>query len=277
MTSSSVMSETQSLNKSVIANAEEKVKKFYQQHTEIKASHGWLHIQSVFEHSCKALLSLEHTTCTLPCKVQTEIKLAALLHDMDDRKYFPETTDGDEYPNASKILNEVGLSKKESPESYEQILKMISWVSCSKNGNTVPPEVEENDAYYLLIPRWADRLCAVGTKGVVRCYQYNQEVGRPLSSENSPRPSNEAELWSKYALPTKLEEYMKRGGTSTDMISHYYDKLLHIAKPPKEIVRNQYLEQQAKSMSKVLVDVCLRYGRTGQVDEEHIKRLIEDH
>ncbi len=254
---------------SIITKAEELVKEFYVQHSEIKVSHGWGHIESVVDHTNKAILSLEQT---LPSTVKMEIKLAALLHDMDDKKYFDTPTG--KYPNADKILKAVGISSFQNAKSHEQILKMISWVSCSTNGNKVPPEVEKNNSYHLLIPRWADRLTAVGAKGVVRCYQYNQECGRPLSSEASPKPSNEDELWSKYTLPSKLDEYMKRGGTSTDMISHYYDKLLHISKPPKEIVRNLYLENQAESTSKELVEVCLRYGRTGQVDEEYIKQLM---
>lgn len=261
-------------NHSIILNkAEEKVKEFYFQHTEIKASHGWKHIDLVLEHTQKALLSL---VPPLPSKIRMEVQLAALLHDVDDRKYFPGTNHG-EYPNADSILSQVGISEVENRDSHAQIIKMISWVSCSENGNKVPAEVEENDTYYLLIARWADRLCAVGEKGVVRCYQYNQEFNLPLSSEDSPRPLNEEELWTKYAIPSKFEDYINRGGTSKDMISHYYDKLLHIAKPPNEIVKNPYLEQQAEAASEALVEVCLRYGKTGEVDEEYIKKLmIED-
>ena len=274
----------------IISIAEEKVEKFYQHHTEIKASHGWEHIRSVLDHTNKALLSLENdkhnsSSCngvslnstmtndhSLAPHIQTEIKLAALLHDVDDRKYFPNTPRG-EYPNATKILHELGF-KTSSQETINQIIKMISWVSCSENGNEVPDEVRAKNAYHLLIPRWADRLCAVGKKGVIRCYQYTQESGRPLSTQASPRPTNEEEIWSKYALPSKLDEYMQRGGTSTDMISHYYDKLFHIAKPPSDIVRNPYLEREAESLSRELVEVCLRYGKTGKVDEEYIMKLI---
>ena len=125
-----------------------------------------------------------------------------------------------------------------------------------------------------MIPHWADRLEAVGSRGVVRCYQYNKENNQPLSSEASPRPQSEEELWSKYVIHFKLEDYMNRGGTSSDMISHYYDKLLHIACPPKEIVCNPYLEHQARSASKALVEVCVRYGKTGIVDEEYILSLM---
>ena len=57
------------------------------------------------------------------------------------------------------------------------------------------------------------------------------------------------------------------------MISHYYDKLLHVARPPPEIVRNSYLERMAEDGSKELVEVCVRFGRTGVVDEEYILGL----
>ena len=107
-----------------------------------------------------------------------------------------------------------------------------------------------------------------------RCYQYNQEKGQPLSSPASPRPQTEDELWSEHVKESRLVSYMNRGGTSQDMISHYYDKLLHISRPPKNIVRNPYLESQAESSSRDLVEVCLRYGRTGIVDEDFIQSLM---
>uniref|UniRef100_A0A7S3VGP3 Non-haem dioxygenase N-terminal domain-containing protein n=1 Tax=Chaetoceros debilis TaxID=122233 RepID=A0A7S3VGP3_9STRA len=260
----------QCLDMSAISKAEVKVKNFYVEHTEIKASHGWTHIDAVYKHTKKALLSLEYKVSS---KVAMEIKLTALCHDMDDKKYFPDTRPGD-YPNASAILEAVGITHDDDSGSHERILKMISWVGCSENGNSVPEEIEDAETYHLLIPRWADRLEAVGARGVVRCYQYNQEKGRPLSTEASPRPQNEEELWDKYAIPSKLQDYMDRGGTSTDMISHYYDKLLHISRPPAVIVRNPYLEGQAGSSSTDLVEVCLRYGKTGEVDEDFIMNMM---
>ena len=149
---------------------------------------------------------------------------------------------------------------------------MISWVSCSENGNTVPNEVRDTDAYHLLVPRWADRLEAVGKVGVVRCYRYNQEKGAPLHSAASPRPRSRDEVY-RLASPDRFERYRESGGRSADMISHYYDKLLHIARPPPEIVRNAYLERAAEQGAEALVEVCLRFGRTGEVDEEFILEL----
>jgi uncharacterized protein len=184
------------------------------------------------------------------------------------KKYFP--TNDNEIPNASAILLKLTLDQ----EGVNRILQMVSWVGCSENGNSVLTKVLENNAYHLLIPRWSDRLEAVRSRGVVRCYQYTREKNRPLSSESSPRPQNEEELWNKYATPDKLQKYMDHGGSSSDMLSHYYDKLIHIARPPKEIVRNPYLEKQQESSSNDLDQVCLRYGISGIVDEEYVKSLI---
>ena len=365
-----------------ISKAIETVKDFYSAHPEIKASHGWNHIQAVYNHTIQALSCLKYDSdCDdndnnnndnddggLKCgrissKVSMEIQLAALLHDVDDKKYFPKQEHNGNvdmngcgehtkylylYPNAIQILATEGIDilpqtthleheqppstctrtgtfsskqhdeekTKSSSSSFEQILQMISWVSCSENGNSIPPALQTVTSskhnniqtqgkgknhcklhvqlpvpvlpYHLLIPRWADRLEAVGARGVVRCYLYTLENGGLLSTTHSPRPQSEQELWDKYVnmdvdvdvdvhgiyRKNKLQEYMDRGGISTDMISHYYDKLLHIARPPKDIVRNSYLENKAAESSKELVEVCLRFGRTGKVDEDYIKSLM---
>ena len=87
----------------------------------------------------------------------------------------------------------------------------------------------------------------------------------------SPRAQTEAEVW-KYATPARFRAY-SIGGSSADMISHYYDKLLHVACPPEDIVRNEYLQEQARESSKELVEMCLRFGRTGQVDVEYVHEV----
>ncbi|KAG7340766.1 hypothetical protein IV203_024309 [Nitzschia inconspicua] len=225
---------------------------FYNEHRHlIKESHGWRHARKVYEHACHALQSchqqLEATACL-------EIQMAALLHDVDDSKYFdrPKTCKDlrKRYPNAVHILRLASVAES----SVASILFMI------------------DQSYHWLIPRWADRIEAVGARGVWRCHQYNQEHGAPLSSSQSPRPTTFDELWS-YATPERFEEYQQRGGSSNDMISHYYDKLLHVACPPKDIVRNSYLEQQLQFSATELIEVCLQYGCTGVVDEDYIQSL----
>jgi uncharacterized protein len=239
------------------------VERFYAANIQIKESHGVSHVMAVFAHAQAAI------ACCSPALSSTqamEVAIASLLHDVDDDKYFPEST---KYLNATMILENIRISH----ESRDRILNMIDLVSCSKNGNSVPSYIIENGDYHLLIPRWSDRLEAVGKVGVVRCYQYSIEKGLPLSTGSSPRPTIVEQLWE-CATPERFEAYQARGGTSEDMISHYYDKLLHVACPPKEIVHNMYLEEKAEESAKPLIEICLRYGRTGVVDELFIRELL---
>jgi len=54
---------------------------------------------------------------------------------------------------------------------------MISYVSFSDNGNTIPDRAHKSPEF--LWPRYSDRLEAIGAIGAVRCWQYNEEVKRP--------------------------------------------------------------------------------------------------
>ena len=150
-----------------------------------------------------------------------EIRIAALLHDADDRKFFPQDDDGGQLRNATGICQLASVQ----PDSVQRILEMIKWVGCTENGNSIPPEIQQTNEYHLLIPRWSDRLEAVGCIGVIRCYQYNREIGAPLWKDNdlydSPRPKSEEEVW-KLATPERFEDYLngerdknkKRRGTT---------------------------------------------------------------
>lgn len=242
------------------------LKAFYQRHPHIKESHGLSHALAVHGHSLKAIECVEGNLNPSTILV---IQIASLLHDVDDRKYFPASTKGN-YPNAMQLMCEsVGLS----PAIAFQVVDLISMVSCSANGNTVPTKIEVSGDYHLLIPRWSDRLEAVGVQGVWRCYQYNRERNLPLTSAASPRANTKDEVWA-FATPKRFADYQASGGESADMISHFYDKLLHIACPPANIVRNAYLEKMGEQAAGPLVAVCLRFGQTGEVDEEYIRSLV---
>ena len=85
---------------------------------------------------------------------------------------------------------------------------MISHVSASVNGNKVPPCAFEKP--WFLWPRWSDRLEAIGTIGMVRCYQYNMEQGAPLCAERTPRPQSVEEVWQN-VKEQRFEDYQKTG------------------------------------------------------------------
>ena len=223
--------------------------------------------------------------------VTLAIRLAALLHDVDDHKYFPRSTSGpdlfpESYHNARTIMTSLATAvdtiETQSfvttmmAEIQELVITMIDLVSCSQHGNSVPSYIVEGGLYHYLIPRWSDRLEAVGIIGVIRCYQYNMAKNQPLYSLLSLRATNVEEVW-RLATPEMLDAYISRGGTSSDMISHYYDKLLHIARPPKHLVQNNYLESQAETGVAPLVEVCVRFGQTGMVDEDYLRSLETQH
>lgn len=194
---------------STFHRVQHKVYEFYEEHTHrIKASHGLSHVLAV----------LRHANCAISChrpKLSLEmgqnIKMATLLHDVDDHKYFP---DHQNHQNARFILDEANVSE----ESTCIVLYMIDLVSCSANGNHVPANILQKEDYHLLIPRWSDRLEAVSSTGVVRSYQYNQEHGQPLWGPHSPTARTVAQVWE-FATPERFEQYQERNGTSEDMIS----------------------------------------------------------
>ena len=48
------------------------------------------------------------------------------------------------------------------------------------------------------------------------------------------------------------------------MMDHYYDKLLHVAVLPADVVHNGYLVGEAERRVAPLVAICLEFGRTGE-------------
>lgn len=228
----------------------------------VPPSHGLDHALRVLEHADAALEAPEGAA--LGAARRLAVRLAALLHDADDRKLFSSPKGS--YPNALQIMREAGAE----PLVSEEVLRMIGLVSCSANGNSAPPEAEREPE--LLWPRWADRLEATGEVGAVRCLQYNREVGTALSVEATPRPRSEQEVWQ-LATPERFAEYQRSGGSSASMMDHYFDKLLQVARPSPELVRNSYLQEQMERQAAPLVRVCLAFGATGQVPLDIIAEM----
>lgn len=106
------------------------LKQFFEDNSHIDPTHGLAHAKAVYEHANRACCNADITA------VETmEVLIAALLHDVDDRKYFPSQQHT--YENAWRILAAAGVPEA----SWDNILFMIDAVSCSKNGNHVPDRV----------------------------------------------------------------------------------------------------------------------------------------
>jgi uncharacterized protein len=208
----------------------------------VDTSHGLHH----------ALQVLQHVRCMLECeepKLSSQetlcIELAALLHDLDDRKYFPENR---AYENARFVLNKV------APDTVEPVVTMIQLVSTTSNGNSIDGVQHP----WMLYPRFADRLEAIGAVGVERCLAFSQHRKRPLFTPHTLQVSTEEELW-KVATKERFLLYLERK-ESESFIDHFYDKLLHIGTlealgHPK----NPYLIQEASKRHRYMVDYILNF------------------
>ena len=115
------------------------------------------------------------------------VQLAALLHDVDDRKLSPETYEGK--LRAVAFLQENGMGK----EQIEMITDIISRISFS--AHMAPPESIEGKCV-----QDADRLDAMGAIGIARTFAFGGSRGRRLHD------------------PERID--------ANASIQHFYDKLL---------------------------------------------------
>ena len=59
-------------------------------------------------------------------------------------------------------------------------------------------------------------------------------------------------------------------------MDHYFDKLLQIAVFDPKIVKNKYLCEEATRRVEPLVQICLKWGKTGVVPEKLILSHFEN-
>ena len=116
-----------------------------------------------------------------------DVALAALLHDVDDRKLSPETYEHKD--RAVGFLRENGIDE----ERISRIVQMISEISFSA-GNGKPSTIEG------MCVQDADRLDAMGAIGIGRAFAFGGSRGRRMHDPE--------------------------GVDSTSTIQHFYDKLL---------------------------------------------------
>jgi uncharacterized protein len=204
-------------------------------------SHNIDHMITVMNHAIEAVKEID-----IDDKLKCSIVWAALLHDADDPKLF----DTKNYENARSILSEM----KTSQEDTDMIIKMISLVSASKNGDSIPEGVEE----WMLIPRYCDRLEAIGTIGIERCLQFARTSGLPYYLSTTPRATTVDELWK---IAT-IDRYKGYNGKSVSAIDHFYDKLLRLGNFP---IRNRYLDMVAADRTEPLVKFVLEFGKSGEL------------
>lgn len=128
--------------------------------------------------------------------------LAALLHDVDDRKISPATCEHKD--NARAFMTAQGLT----PDVQESVLEIIRTMSFAGDGRSVPASPEGRCV------QDADRLDAMGATGIARTFAFGGSRGRQM---HDPEEAPDMHL--------SREAYEQRRSTS---INHFHEKLLRL-------------------------------------------------
>lgn len=216
----------------------------------IPEDHGLSHAITVAQNAREALSDFELTSDQRMAAI-----LAALFHDIEDRKFVPS----ENLSGTRNILQQLGLNS----EAVELVILMIHLVSCSKNGINV------DDSYpkWYYIPRDADRVEALGYVGIQRAYYTTVgfikrgKFQTCFFNSDTVRCRDEKEL-EQVATENRLKEYMKIG-YSISLIDHFYDKLLHIRRLSSG---SRTLQKLADERHCIMVNFVLDFGKTGAID-----------
>ncbi len=148
------------------------------------------------------------------------IRLAALLHECDDRKLF-HTVDN---ANARRFMNEHDIDA----DTQERICHMIFQISFKGKDSVVPDSLEGK------IVQDADRLDALGAIGIGRAFAYGGKAGRMMHIPDEKHKEDMSE-----------DEYFSNEGTT---INHFYEKLLLL----KDMMNTPTAKQMAESRHKYM-------------------------
>lgn len=121
-----------------------------------------------FSHTMRVYKTATNIAKDYPDANMELISLSALLHDVDDYKFF-NTKDNE---NAKKFLKEQNVSE----DKINKICGIINEISFSKNRGHKPSSIEA------MIVQDADRLDAIGAIGIARTFSFGGEKNRPIET-----------------------------------------------------------------------------------------------
>lgn len=148
-----------------------KVYEFVKRHTaHFDDSHGLDHALDVVQNATTIMDSDEEIIEKLKLYPNLRILIiyGAYLHDVCDHKYADKCV-------STTIFND--FVKEILPDDAENLLRIIEYVSFSKESKGLTPTLPEPYQTALTVIRDADRIEAIGYSGVRRCLTYTKEKG----------------------------------------------------------------------------------------------------
>lgn len=197
----------------LVQNATKFIKEIFQNDF---SGHDFFHSMRVYR-TAMIIAQAEHADLEV-------VALAALLHDVDDRKLSPATAEKKE--NAARFMRSQNMSESE----IRQVCQIIDEVSF-KGTDSVRPSTPDGKCV-----QDADRLDALGAIGIARTFAYGGNHNRAIyDPELPPRTAmNQAQYYS----------------SKSTSLNHFYEKLFLLegmmnTETGKAIARKrtQYMQQ----------------------------------
>ncbi|KZV88341.1 hypothetical protein EXIGLDRAFT_741174 [Exidia glandulosa HHB12029] len=158
-------------------------------------------------HDPLHVLRVRHTAMKLARGIPSVdlfvVELAALLHDILDKKYVPEGTDARAH-FAPFFAQFSDVLSAERAELVLRVVEHVSWTTEKKLRAAGQWGAWHDKCLELHCVQDADRLDAIGAIGVLRCAAYSSRIDRPL-----------------YVPPVL-------GDAEDSAIGHFHVKLVHI-------------------------------------------------
>ena len=204
------------MNKEIIARAAEYVKEKFENEY---SGHDWFHTLRVFRTATRIAEAEGADLVT--------VQLAALLHDVDDRKLSPETYEDKANARTFLSANNVDESK------IDEICRIIGEISFAES--CVPSTLEGKCV------QDADRLDAIGAVGIARAFAYGGNHNRLMYHPDIvPNPN------------MSKEEYIKSNSTT---VNHFYEKLFKLT----DMMNTDTAKQIAKERDAYMKDFIAEF------------------
>lgn len=150
----------------------------YMSHPRFDASHDYTHVQRVLSLA-EHILSVERTSNPSQSYNTTVVILAALLHDVQDRKYLVAPTTGGDFvtkTDSTKVVTGaeemlLGLDcPRNLASTVQAIVDCVSYTKECRDPQLVHDTLQSHPE--LGIVQDADRLDAIGAVGIARAFTY---------------------------------------------------------------------------------------------------------